>query len=175
MHFIKKVDLELKINSIKESEWKKILLQNCISVFLYPCMCLFISPWLRVEKKMPWARRGVFTAHIHFAPAPVVPQALHSRTNLQVFWADSRQLGWKFSHCFTGCGGTHVITWKDLRTKVSHLLWPRPGCPLKPESQYCICYLLCSSSFCRRKRGLQGPKELLWTFLTSLWTHVGPF
>lgn len=38
--FIKKVDLELKI---KESEWKENLLQNCISVFLYPCMCFFIS------------------------------------------------------------------------------------------------------------------------------------
>jgi len=87
----------------------------------------------------------VFTVQMHFAPAHVVPQALHIRTNLQVFWVVSRQLGWKFSHCFTGCGGVHVTTWKDPRTEVLHLfLRPKPECPLKPESQYLMCSLLLS-------------------------------
>ena len=130
----------------------------CIPV----CVCLSLHD---SEKKIPWARRVVFTVQMHFAPAPVVPQALHIRMNCQVFWADPRQLGWKFNRCFTACGGIHVITWKHLRTKVLHLLLrPKPGCPLKPESQYLICSLLCPSSMCRRKRCSKSQKSFCVPF-----------
>lgn len=59
----------------------------------------------------------MFIVQTHFAPGVTVPQALHIRKSSHDFWADSRQLGWKFSHCFTGCGGIRATIGKDQELK----------------------------------------------------------
>lgn len=86
----------------------------CIFLSLYPCISLFISPWLWIKKIYKWSRRVLWSQcwcflllHLWF------PRHCNARSNFQVFCADSRQLHWKFSHYLFGCGGKHVNTWRD--------------------------------------------------------------